>query len=192
MITNLFPTKIVEKIVPEHVYDTTKHTLDLVLANLLYTEQIHKTGGMLTSDEGVKNTNNFIDRYNLSELNVEVLDTATQYLSAMNIAPMEDLKIFMSWLTKIGPGNTSSKHCHDPSTLVGVYYCSSETNQGKLRLFNSLPKEFQTHQYVDIEIEPGKLVLFPGWLYHEVQENQSNTVRHSIAINIQIYESENK
>ena len=190
MITNIFPIQIVEKIVPESVYVATRDRLCVVLDKIEYTDESYKTGSMLTSDEGVKNTNNFISRYNLLELENEVIATARQYLASMNVTEPVDLKIFMSWLTKINPRSTSSKHAHHATTLVCVYYCDSTLSQGKLRLFNPLPIEFQTQRHIDIDIEPGKLVLFPGWLYHEVQENLSESPRHSIAINIQIYEND--
>ena len=186
---NIFSIPIFEKVVSNETLNHTQNIVDSVIENLKFTEEVTKTGTMLTSDEGVKNTNNFISRYNLSLLEKEILDSAAEYLDNIKIKSYENLSVFMSWLTKINPGNTSSKHIHDPSTLVGVYYCDFKPNQGNLKIFNPLPEEFQKDRFIDIEPAAGKLILFPGWLEHEVQENKSPMPRYSIAINIQIYET---
>lgn len=185
---NLFSIPIFEKIVSSDVSTHSRNIIESIIENLRFTDEVTKTGTMLTSDEGVRNTNNFISRYGLTLLEKEILDSATTYLNLLRVVPDNSISIFMSWLTKINPGNMSSKHIHDPSTLVGVYYIDSIPNQGNLRIFNPLPAEFQTERFYDIEPTPGKLILFPGWLEHEVQENKSTNPRHSIAINIQIYE----
>jgi hypothetical protein len=147
------------------------------------------TGELYMSDEGVKKFNDFLSRYKLEKLSVEIMRCVEMYLNTSNVIPKVELKNVMSIMTLLKPGSESTKHNHHPSCLVIVYYHKTFPHCGNIRLYTPVERlEFQKEPYVDIVPEAGKILVFPGWLYHEVLKNNSDSVRHSIAITMQVYE----
>ena len=76
-------------------------------------------------------------------------------------------------------------HTHPGSLWSGVYYVQSPPNCGSI-LFKLVDRDLygtptyekdnidrQTHQWQTIEHKPieGRVILFPSWLGHEVQQN---------------------
>jgi uncharacterized protein (TIGR02466 family) len=92
-------------------------------------------------------------------------------------------------MTSLSPNAESTKHMHLPSCLVAVYYHKTPENGGNIRLYSPIQHhEFQKETIVDILPVQGKILVFPGWLYHEVLKNNSDSIRYSIAITMQVYE----
>ena len=190
MFKFLFPTIILEEQLAGSVFTSVQNELDEVLPNLQFSlYSVDDTGGLMMSDEGVQTTNNIIERYNLTNLEVEIIRCANKYLKETNTIAKVDFKITTSMMTLLPPQAVSTSHMHLSSCLVVVYYYKTPDHGGNLRLFNpSSTLEFHKDEYVDIVPTEGKLIVFPGWLYHQVLKNNSNLVRRSIAITIQIYE----
>jgi hypothetical protein len=69
-----------------------------------------------------------------------------------------------------------------------VYYIKATGNEGNLRLINPLTHDKFVGD-LDFEITPitGKLVLFPGWLKHQVLQNNSTNERISLAFNLELF-----
>lgn len=77
----------------------------------------------------------------------------------------------------------NTRHCHGSALLSGVLYVSAPEHSGALRLCDPRPtKRLLNHEHNkflgeemdlrhnDVEIQPteGALIVFPGWLEHEV------------------------
>lgn len=90
-------------------------------------------------------------------------------------------------------------HLHPMRFLSCVYYIQAEENSGELVLVSpnqiseySLPDQIRTENHKFnanrwyIDPEEGKLLIFPGWLMHYVENNQSSKDRISLAFNIMI------
>jgi hypothetical protein len=104
----------------------------------------------------------------------------------------------ISWVNVNGKGNYNDIHDHDPyagTFLSGVFYVKTPANCGRLRLFD--PRPFITNapdmkyyndsnNYHYFDPKPNLLVLFPGWLKHDVEPNQSDDERISIAFNFRL------
>lgn len=89
-------------------------------------------------------------------------------------------------------------HEHPHSVLSGVYYVQVDDKSGRLRFrdprdakrmnpwaVDSSAQLDQRHwDRVPYKPEPGKLILFPGWLEHDVEANQSHAERISISFNL--------
>lgn len=190
MFKSLFPTLVLEEQIEGSVLDEISSELDTLLTTLNFNlNPEDDTGYLYMSDEGVNKTNNLIDRYNLTRLNEEIIRCANKYLKETNVVPKAEFKIYMSIMTSLAPGADSTKHMHQPSCLVVVYYHKVPANCGSIRLFTPIPHtEFQKETTIDIVPTQGKILVFPGWLYHEVLKNNSDSTRHSIAITMQVYE----
>ena len=107
------------------------------------------------------------------------------------------LRITQSWLTKTKPQEHMNKHVHPNSYLSGVLYISCLLNdginftqqlQGSYGVINMIFPMKKTTGWnanvVKIDIEEGDLVIFPSWVIHHIDVNETkNKERISLAFN---------
>jgi uncharacterized protein (TIGR02466 family) len=87
-------------------------------------------------------------------------------------------------------------HIHPNSLFSGVYYIKSNPKAGRLRIYDPRPgvqivmpirKEGQLpkHLWRDANLDPipGRIIMFPAWLWHAVEANQSDDLRISVSFN---------
>lgn len=87
-------------------------------------------------------------------------------------------------------------HDHTNSYFSGVFYVKALHNSGKINFFNPLKvhKFFFSEEYINnynnftssiwnYDPEPCKLILFPSWIEHSVDQNLSDSDRISISFN---------
>ena len=105
------------------------------------------------------------------------------------------LRITQSWLNKTKPDESHHLHHHSNSYLSAVLYISCLPNDGinfenrMHGLYNNM--EFPTPKYtgwnanvVKVNVEEGDLVLFPSWVPHFVDQNETkDKERISLAFN---------
>ena len=100
-----------------------------------------------------------------------------------------DVKLEEGWGIKYERGNSTRKHSHFPHSWSFVYFVYGCDQCSPLKLYSvpddSLQKfinyKFELHE---IEFKPGKMMIFPGWVSHEVQEQQCDHARYVVAGNI--------
>jgi hypothetical protein len=190
MFKSLFPTLLLDEQLSGDVLSDITSEIDTALPHLnFFLKTEDDTGELYISDEGIASSNDVMSRYNLSKLYFEVMRCVDKYLKEIKICSKVELKTHVAVMTSLGPGAESVKHAHHPSCLVVVYYHKAIPEAGNIRLYTpNQYNEFQKETFVDIVPEQGKILVFPGWLYHEVLKNNSDSTRHSIAITIQVYE----
>lgn len=99
-----------------------------------------------------------------------------------------------SWLVKSEPGNQGKMHSHVNSTFSGVVYLKTHEHCGKItfvlreKLIQCLDPPIKTfNSYNDrsltFHVRDGLLLLFPSWLLHKVEKNNSDKIRYSIGFN---------
>jgi uncharacterized protein (TIGR02466 family) len=104
-------------------------------------------------------------------------------------------RVATAWVNFNGKGDYNTKHIHGNSLFSGVYYIKVPENAGQIKVHDPNPvrgcfhapyREFGPHNCFSHEVEPeeGRLVIFPGYVPHEVTPNMSDEVRCSIAFNI--------
>lgn len=102
-------------------------------------------------------------------------------------------KTTMSWVYNQRPGEYMNIHSHNKSVFVAVYYVSVPQNSGNLLLLdprggvnwiNKTENSEIPKLYEEIEPQEGSLVIFPGYVLHEVRRNESQFNRMCIAHNI--------
>ena len=100
------------------------------------------------------------------------------------------------WANKNQPGGYNRHHIHPNSLFSGVYYIKTPPNCGKL-ICNDPRPGIQTTMPVRVKGEPpkhlwrevhltpitGRIVIFPAWLWHCVEPNESNDIRISVSFN---------
>ena len=100
------------------------------------------------------------------------------------------------WANINPPGGMNRAHIHPNSLWSGVYYVKALSNSGHLRIDDpraaasmSRPRQKQgptpDRLWRETSFEPkaGRLIMFPAWLTHCVDPNNSKDIRISISFN---------
>lgn len=128
---------------------------------------------------------NFILEKNLNILRNEILKSAYEYLLEYNSTSSFPVSFKRSWVTYCAKNTWGHLHNHNDCMISGVYYYQTDENSGKLRLYS--PLQFSrgyNNNFLDIQPEQGSIVMFPGWMGHEILPNHSDNMRISIAFNL--------
>ena len=93
-------------------------------------------------------------------------------------------------------GGYNRPHIHPNSLFSGVYYIKTPPNCGKLicndprpgiqttmptRVKGTPPKHLWRECH--LEVQEGRIIVFPAWLWHCVEPNESNDIRISVSFN---------
>ena len=100
------------------------------------------------------------------------------------------------WANVNPPGGMNRAHQHPNSLWSGVYYIKATENSGDLKIDDPRncasmirPKqksgELPTRLYRETHYKPitGRCIMFPSWLMHCVDPNESNDIRISVSFN---------
>ena len=100
------------------------------------------------------------------------------------------------WANINYPGGYNRPHVHPNCLFSGVYYVKSQPGAGQLvvndprpgiqtmmptRIKGQPPKHLWREAHIDPV--PGRIIMFPAWLWHCVEPNQSNDIRISVSFN---------
>jgi uncharacterized protein (TIGR02466 family) len=100
------------------------------------------------------------------------------------------------WANINPPGGMNRAHQHPNSLWSGVYYVKAPKNSGNLKIDDPRssaaiwrPRQKDEKKpprlYRETEYEPivGRCIMFPSWLMHCVDPNNSNDIRISVSFN---------
>ena len=100
------------------------------------------------------------------------------------------------WANINYPGNANRPHLHPNALFSGVYWIKAPEKSGSLMLYEPRPgaqctmpnrKEgkLPPELWREVHYTPraGTAVMFPAWLWHEVNLNESNDTRISVSFN---------
>ena len=105
-------------------------------------------------------------------------------------------KIGNMWANVNPPGSMNHPHIHPNALFSGVYYVRSIPKCGRLKIYDPRPgvqhsmpirkpgnpgKDMWREAYIDPI--PGRIIMFPSWLWHSVEENTSTDIRISVSFN---------
>jgi len=109
---------------------------------------------------------------------------------------LEPEPVIGSMWANINPkGGFNTSHIHPNCLWSGVYYVKTPPNCGRLQIIDPRAiaamirphyiKEQKPYQWRQIGYEPiaGRCIMFPSWLEHRVESNQSDDYRISISFN---------
>jgi len=85
-----------------------------------------------------------------------------------------NISVVQSWAVVYEKGDGAAKHSHSDTLISAVFYADVEANASPLKFENGLT----------ILPEKGMLVIFPGWVKHEVPPMRFNSKRIAIAFNL--------
>ena len=100
------------------------------------------------------------------------------------------------WANINPPGSMNQPHVHPNALFSGVHYVKSQPQSGRLKIYDPRPgiqtimpvrksgnpgKDLWREAYIDPI--PGRIIMFPSWLWHCVEPNKSNDIRISVSFN---------
>ena len=105
-------------------------------------------------------------------------------------------KLGNMWANINYPGGYNRPHVHPNCLFSGVYYVKANKNSGvfvandprpgiQTTMPSRKPGRPPKHLWREVHLEPipGRIIMFPAWLWHCVEPNQSNDIRISISFN---------
>lgn len=100
-------------------------------------------------------------------------------------------KVSNSWMNRHLKGGYTEEHCHTGSTLVASCYLKCPLDSGNIEFrnpleyhLNSWPVHPEEIMFQEIPVETNDVLIFPGWLKHRVQPNNTDRERLVLTINI--------
>jgi uncharacterized protein (TIGR02466 family) len=131
----------------------------------------------------------YIEKYNLVNFKRLALFHIEKYIESLNLNSPNKITLD-SWINLFFPNDYHPDHHHTVgSSITGVYYYKTNHNDGDLVLTHPnntfLFKEFfpftKDSKFVTYKPIVGRMILFPSWLIHRVQRNETNHIRVSLA-----------
>lgn len=178
---------------PSVIWSSIIHTVDhYELKKWAYDRKKNDIGRKLSNFGGFQSNDilagqsSQIDKL-VNHLNLEVTNICRQ----VALPPLEIKNI---WLNINPPGSYNELHNHADAVLSGVYYIDATDKQGNIQFHRDDNAEYHLPQYLEkityfnatratYAAKSGALYIFPSWLKHQVEGNQSNTDRISLSFN---------
>ena len=194
-IENLFPVPMASIDVPKEIIDNSLSIAQIYIKSKNWKKERH-FGRTITSYFSDK-TRNYAGHFDQTLSNY-LNSTCRQYMLEIGFNPNIDLRI-ETWLNLNLPDTHHSRHEHFGCFMSGVLWLSTPEKSGNFNIFDPVGVRTQnTTQYTfartnntlyntslyTIVPQSGKMIMFPGWLQHQVESNESNEDRISIAFNI--------
>ena len=186
-------------LIKDQVFPTTIYAKDLQLNNDIIADHIVEWS---KNDRGVNKTNvngwhSTTDMHKKPEYKL-LIDELYKMQHEIYKEELLDSEPFLGnmWANINYEGGYNMPHVHANSLFSGVYYVKSNPNSGRLvcddprsgiqhvmpiRKKGNLPKHLC--RSIEIEPTPGRLIMFPAWLWHHVSPNLSKDIRISISFN---------
>ncbi|NCF27918.1 MAG: hypothetical protein GWP69_11100 [Gammaproteobacteria bacterium] len=126
-----------------------------------------------------------------------VEDTMAEVKEFLTVEDQVTFRVATAWVNFNARRDYNVKHVHGNSFFSGVYYVKVPENAGHIKIFDPNPvrmcfhppyKEVGPHNCFSQEFDPaeGRLVIFPGYVPHEVTPTMNDEERCSIAFNVVI------
>jgi len=160
------------------------------LSNISSGRKVSNVGGWQSSEFFVSETTN----ENIRSL----LKLIKRYLkvSYSDYGFSEDVEIDNYWFNINYPGNSNVEHIHSRCFLSGTFYIDVPENSGNIVFKRSALEDYAissnigsgttklSASYWKYSVVPNQLMIFPGWILHEVEKNNSSQNRVSMAFNV--------
>lgn len=148
-----------------------------------------------TNVNGWQSPNNLQSLEQFRDMNIRILQVVERIAESQRFDANLDLRL-QAWVNISPPGASNKLHYHANCHFSGVYYISLKAPECGSIYFRDprvasrmlsypshQPTEFTTDE-VRMRPEEGRMYVFPGWLEHGVEVNQSDQDRVSISFNV--------
>ena len=178
---------------PQVIWSAMIHIVDnYELKNWAYDRKKNDIGRRISNYGGFQSSDIMSGQCKQVDKLIEHLDKEIRDISRQVALPQLEIKNI--WLNINPPGSYNELHNHAGSVLSGVYYVEANERQGNIQFERSDNAEYHLPEYMEkityfnatratYAAKSGALYVFPSWLKHHVQGNQSNTDRISLSFN---------
>jgi uncharacterized protein (TIGR02466 family) len=184
----LFPTLVFKSQLSPESFEPLNRKILARLDELTADEPPLDPGGMWQTDQ------RFHEAEGMEDLERIIRGSCTGVLDSMKVA-YESFDITGCWANISGPAAPHKMHTHPNNYLSGVYYVKTQDRANsiffhdprpQITIISPPPLEVgpATAGKIRVQADPGALIVFPSWLQHSVEPNQSPENRVSIAFNI--------
>ena len=183
----LFPT-------PVYIADIKHSTLNQELERDIVAWSKQDKGIVRTNVQGWHSTTNMHERPEFKKL-VDMLYACQKTIYEQEYYESEPVLGNM-WANINPPGGSNRAHQHPNSLWSGVYWIKTPKNCGQLKIDDprsvacmTRPRQKNTKKpdrlWRETHYEPiaGRCIMFPSWLMHCVDPNESNDIRISVSFN---------
>ena len=190
--------------IKEYFFPTIIYVKDLPNANELNTYLEKHIIEWSNQDKGVEKTNvngwhsqtDMNHKKEYEPLIKELFQMQNEIIQEEYLNEEREPLIGNMWANINPPGGYNQAHIHPNSLFSGAYYVKAPPNSGRLELMDprpgvqqsmpprkkvKLPRELWRETYYDAV--PGRIIMFPSWLWHKVEPNKSNDIRISVSFN---------
>jgi len=185
---------IIEKFFPTIVYGKDVQLDNSKLAQDIVNWSNQDKGVSKTNYKGWHSTTDMSQKPEYQQLVTELLIMQKEIYNNEHIDRYA--RLGNMWANINPPGGMNQPHIHPNALFSGVYYVKSLPNCGRLKVMDPRPGIQFTmpvrkpgdpgkDMWRDVNIEPvvGRIIMFPAWLWHSVEENKSNDLRISVSFN---------
>jgi len=136
----------------------------------------------------------FTDLPELAPLQRQCMQVFRHVLKALHSDEFPPLDL-EAWFNVTDPGGANVEHTHPRVLLSGVYYLQVPDNSGDIIFSDPRPAavhnlaRYTAKQMTSVykcTPKAGQLIIFPAWLGHRVEQNNSDLPRVSIAMNAKL------
>lgn len=186
----LFPSMVWTTVFDDHAEFNAR-----LLALVRNMRRENPAGVANTNVHGWQSPNNLQKLEQFREMNTRILQVCERIAESQQFNDNLDFDL-QAWININPPGASNKVHYHANCHFSGVYYISLQAPECGNIFFRdprvasrmltyptSKPTEFTTSE-VRMRPEEGRLYVFPGWLEHGVEENQSDEDRIGISFNV--------
>ena len=181
-------------------FPTIIYAKDVQLDNRLFEKEIVE---LSKKDKGIRRTN-MIGWHSTTEMHqIPVFKPLVDELFKMQMEIYKEELLTREpiignmWANINPPGGYNRPHIHPNSHFSGVYYIKAPQNSGEI-VFNDprsaahmvMPERVKdikppSHLWREVRVNPleGRMLMFPSWLWHCVEPNESNDIRISVSFN---------
>lgn len=189
-VQSLFAVPIVVDDLADLELINVQHEIKKIMDNIDPNSFSVSWGTVLTTFN-YQSKNNVIEVYELNQLKNSVIRNASVLCEIERIR-FKEIFISESWINLYKKGSFQFDHTHPGSLFSGSYYYQTNQKDGNIVFRN--PNNVISHrrssdpnyQQCSATFTPqvGRLLVFPDWLVHRVEVNNTDDDRISIAFNI--------
>lgn len=191
---SIFPVKIYETEFPN--FNSIQNN---ILESLLPFFEKTATDNEYFTDNGIPmivrtESNRLHENFAFLEIANFIENEVQMYWQSLGLTKRIKPYILQMWANKIPPGGFTPAHNHNPVPIGGAFYINAVSEMGNLYLENPMemvlgcqPRDYLEKPYLyteTIDVKPGKLIMFPGYLRHHTRSNMTNENRYVLGFNI--------
>jgi len=189
----LFPTPLYTYKLEDSLYTAVQTELSIAVTDLYSNDTWDQAPNWSATSQFLSNKGDFtesiLNRKNMETVSSVIMHHCLAFMKIQNVRPNYKPGFESSWLTLTKPGLSSHIHDHGCSHISGVYWFNTNGDDGDLVLRNSFKALVCNPLGADnaeaqFSPEQGRIVLWPSYLDHGVNENKTSEDRISLSFNI--------